>query len=186
MPNSETDPEGHEKFLRQIALSYKRLQLEDDEMIYKPVDPNDVPTGDNNKIPDQVSFNFSLVNNYEMRLQVGALNGQNYSVPNETQPRVVQEFEARMTQLGFELAQSGSSFDFTLRNIYNDETILSTKNRKFVIQEKFSEIGMVLPNSRLFGLGTSNRQLQLKPDSTYTLWSKGVNDTLEEDEGKGG
>jgi hypothetical protein len=64
---------------------------------------------------------------------------------------------------------------------------LTTKNRKFIVQEKFSEIGMVLPNNRLYGLGLSNRQFQLKTDATYTLWSKGrQNEPLDEDIGLGG
>lgn len=65
--------------------------------------------------------------------------------------------------------------------------ILTTKNRKFIVQDKFSEIGMVLPNNRLFGLGLSNRQFRLKTDATYTLWSKGrQNEPLDEDTGLGG
>ena len=64
---------------------------------------------------------------------------------------------------------------------------MTTKNRKFLVQEKFSEIGMVLPNNRIFGLGMSNRQFRLSTDSTYTLWSKGrQNDPLPEDIGLGG
>lgn len=65
--------------------------------------------------------------------------------------------------------------------------MLTTKNRKFLIQEKFSEIGMVLPNDRIFGLGLSNRQFKVDTDVTYTLWSKGrKNDPMPEDQGLGG
>ena len=53
--------------------------------------------------------------------------------------------------------------------------------------EKFSEVGLVLPNDRIFGLGLSNRQFQIKTDSTYTLWSKGRQEAnLGEDQGLGG
>lgn len=74
-----------------------------------------------------------------------------------------------------------------MTNIFNGEQVLTTKNRKFFVAEKFSEIGMVLPNNRLFGLGLSNRQFRIKTDATYTLWSKGRQDeVLPEDTGLGG
>lgn len=102
--------------------------------------------------------------------------------------RTVQEFEARFTQLGFNLSKPGEPFHWSLTNIFNGEQVLTTVNRKFLLQEKFSEIGMVLPNNRIFGLGLSNRQFKVDTDVAYTLWSKGrKNDPLKADEeGVGG
>ena len=37
-------------------------------MKYKPVDPQQVPTGANNIMREFLQFNFSLVNNYEARV----------------------------------------------------------------------------------------------------------------------
>jgi len=37
----------------------------------------------------EVHFNFSLVSNYEARLQIGAKDGSNFSVSNETYNRPV-------------------------------------------------------------------------------------------------
>jgi hypothetical protein len=99
----------------------------------------------------------------------------------------VEEFEARFTQLGMQMSKQNEPFYFSLTNPFNGESVMTTKNRKFVVQEKYSEMGMVLPTSRLFGLGTSNRQFMLQTDSTYTLWSKGMqNDSMPEDIGLGG
>lgn len=85
------------------------------------------------------------------------------------------------------MSQKQDPFWFSFTNIFNGQQVMTTKNRKLVIQEKYSEIGMVLPNKRIFGLGTSNRQLQLQVDSTYTLLSKGTqNSTMPKDMGKGG
>lgn len=58
-------------------------------MVYKPVDPKRIPTGEGNKMLPEVHFNFSLVSNYEARLQIGAKDGNNYSVSNETYNRPV-------------------------------------------------------------------------------------------------
>jgi hypothetical protein len=48
-----------------------------------------------------------------------------------------------------------------MKNIYNNETILNTTNRKMIIQDKYSEIGFVLPNDNIFGLGIANRKFKL-------------------------
>ena len=59
--------------------------------------------------------------------------------------------------------------------------------RKFLLQDKFSEIGMILPNNRILGLGLSNRQFRISTDAAYTLWSKGrQKDPMPEDTGLGG
>lgn len=55
-----------------------------------------------------------------------------------------------------------------------------------IIQDKYSEIGFVLPNSNIFGLGVANRQFKLQTNSTYTLWAKSrQEEVLEVDEGVG-
>lgn len=90
-------------------------------------------------------------------MQIGAVGGNNFSVPNETSPRNVEEFEARFTMMGMNMSKKNEPFWFSFTNIFNGQEVMTTKNRKFVVQEKFSEIGMVLPNKRVFGLGTSNR-----------------------------
>jgi len=173
---------------KEISQSYKRLQPEGDGSLkYKTVEPEQVPTGVNNLAATQVAFNFTLINNYQARVQIGAAGGNNYSVPNETSPRNVEEFEARFTMMGMSMSQADEPFWFSFTNIFNGEQVMTTKNRKLVVQEKFSEIGMVLPNKRVFGLGTSNRQFQLKTDSTYTLMSKGMqNESMPVDQGLGG
>ena len=149
---------------KSLSQTYNRLQSAEGlkaGQSYRPVDPSKIPTGQNNRIPEQIAFNFSLISNYHARVQIGALGQSNFSVPNETFARPVQEFEARFTQLGLEMAKEKETFGWSLKNIFNGEQIISTKNRKFVIQEKYSEIGFVLPNDRLFGLRISNKQFRL-------------------------
>jgi hypothetical protein len=150
-------------FLKEQNQVYSKLQPDRENgrgansLSYKPIDPKRIATGANNRAPDRVHFNFSLVNNYEARVQLASPEHHNYSVTQQTYRRPVQEFEARFTQLGFSHSQPGQPFHWSLTNIFNGEQVLSTKNRKFLIEEKFSEIGLVLPNDRIFGLGLSNR-----------------------------
>jgi len=101
-----------------------------------------------------------------------------YSVSEDVFPRKAESHESRLSQVGFEYADGPFSFKF--RNIYNNETLINTEKRKFVVSEKFSEIGMVLPTKRIFGLGQGNRQFMLQ-NGTYSLWSKGTEQGLPVD-----
>ena len=80
---------------------------------------------------------------------------------------------------------SSDPFTFKFGNIYNKETLLTTEKRKLVVSDKFSEIGMVLPTKRVFGLGQGLRQFQLA-SGVYTLWSKGTEKGLPLDNAEGG
>jgi hypothetical protein len=128
------------EFLKEKNQVYHKLQPDakssargDNKLSYRPVDPKDVASGDNNKVPQKVNFNFSLVNNYEARVQLTNNEGQNYSVTDRTYHRIVQEFEARFTQLGFEHSEAGEPFYWSLTNIFDGQEILTTKNRKFLV-----------------------------------------------------
>jgi len=59
--------------------------------MYQPVDPKQIATGLNNEMAEKVNFRFSLVSNYEARVQMVVANhsGQNFSVPNEVYRRPV-------------------------------------------------------------------------------------------------
>ena len=62
--------------------------------------------------------------------------------------------------------------------------MITTKHRKLIVSEKYSEIGFVLPTRRLFGLGMQNRQFMLS-NGTYTLWSSGRETPMPQDKGFG-
>jgi len=154
---------------------------------YQHIDPELAAASADNRAAEKVNFRFALLSNYEARVQLTSAPGHNYSVTDEIFPRPVQEFEARFTQLGFQHSEAGKPFDWSLANIFTDEPVLSTKNRKFLVGDKFSEIGLLLPNDRIFGLGLSNREFRIGTDATYTLWSRGrQNEPMPEDTGKGG
>ena len=78
-------------------------------------------------------------------------NSNQYRVSDEAFPRPVLSFEARFTQVGF--VQKTNPYSFSMSNIYNGETLISTERRKLIVSDKFSEIGFNLPTNRVFGLG---------------------------------
>jgi len=62
------------------------------------------------------------------------LNYQNFSVSDKVYHRPVEDFEARLTQVGFNYSKNESEqFHWSLSNIYTGEEIISTKNRKLII-----------------------------------------------------
>lgn len=83
------------EFLKENNQVYNKLQPDAkngrgaNKLSYKPINPDEVATGDNNKVPEYVNFNFSLVNNYEARVQLTSTEGQNYSVADRTYHRIV-------------------------------------------------------------------------------------------------
>lgn len=85
--------------------------------------------------------------------------------------------------MGF--VQSFNPYSFNMSNIYNGETLITTQNRKLVISEKFSEIGFTLPTNRLYGFGQHNSQFRLS-NGTYTLWARGRQGGLPDDNAEGG
>ena len=126
--NQVTDPKYSQmsttEFLKEKKQVYNRLQKEQsadgaEKMVYRPINPQNVVKGENNKVPKQVNFNFSLIDNYEARVQLTSTEGQNYSVTDRTFHRFVQTFEARFTQLGFEHSGPGEPFYWSLTNIFN-------------------------------------------------------------------
>lgn len=67
-------------------------------------------------------------------------------------PRPDLEIESRLQQVGFIYNRTGS-FSFNFTDIYAQETLISSTYRKLLITDLYSEIGLVLPTQRCFGLG---------------------------------
>jgi hypothetical protein len=70
-------------------------------------------------------------------------------------PRPEQEIESRLQQVGFKYNTTGS-FSFNFTDIYSNETLVTTLYRKLHVTDLYSEIGLVLPTQRCFGLGQRN------------------------------
>lgn len=134
------------------------MNLQDDKPTkddYKPVNPRNIPTGENNYMAEEVLFKVDMVDNYNVRIlmQDNSNPGQ-HRVLDSIFPRPVSSWEARLTQVDFKVHTD--TFGISLGNIYTKNEIISTKNRKFYFSDKFSEIGFVLPTQRCYGLGQRN------------------------------
>lgn len=81
-----------QEFLKEHNQVYARLQPDgvgNTSMRYKPVPPENVTIGENNEAAPSVNFRFALVSNYEARVQLTNMRGQNYSVAEEIYHRPV-------------------------------------------------------------------------------------------------
>jgi alpha-glucosidase (family GH31 glycosyl hydrolase) len=63
--------------------------------------------------------------------------------------------------------------------------IIDTTNRKLLLSDKFSEMGIIVPTTRLWGLGQRNGRLFLDSGS-YTLFARGREESLPEEDYLGG
>ena len=76
---------------------------------------------------------------------------KSYRVPNEIFYHPPNNVEAKLNQVGYE--RKNAPFSMSFKNIYTNEVLASTADRKLMVSEKFSEIGFTLPTKKLFGLG---------------------------------
>jgi hypothetical protein len=65
----------------------------------------------------------------------------------------------KLSDFGFtSVEHEAEPFSFNLTNPGNNEEVISTYKRKLAVSDLFSELGLVLPTKRLYGIGQHNRQ----------------------------
>ena len=148
------------------SISARIQRLRASNLDYRPVDPSNVktafdnPKNLNNYGTDEVAFNISMVDNFNVRVIIQDNHNRGlHNVTSDVFARPVLSWEARLTQVGFNM--SNETFAFGFNNIYTKNRILTTEKRKLFVSDKFSEVGFVLPTQRCFGLGQRNGQFQL-------------------------
>ena len=63
------------------------------------------------------------------------------------------------------------NFSFSIKDFANDEIVLDTTNKTFIMSDKFQEIGFILPSQILFGLGQSNSKFLLT-EGNWTMFNR--------------
>ncbi len=125
---------------------------------YRPVNPTYIINNDNINVWAG-RINVSVTMNKGQQARVLITNPDNDA--NETLRRQVNpdlfprpdlEIESRLQQVGFKYNKT-ASFSFNFTDIYAQETLITSMYRKLLITDLYSEIGLVLPTQRCFGLG---------------------------------
>ena len=132
---------------------------------YRPMNPRYVVNSDNNVWAARVNFSVNMNKGQQARVLI-----YNYDNDvNDTARRMVnpdlfqrpdQEIESRLQQVGFKYNTTGS-FSFNFTDIYAQETLITSMYRKLHVTDLYSEIGLVLPTQRCFGLGQRNDRFQI-------------------------
>ncbi len=67
---------------------------------------------------------------------------------------------SKLSDFGFTTIQADSPdpFNFNLTNPSSQENVVSSYKRKLAVSYLFSELGLVLPTKRIYGIGQHNRQ----------------------------
>ena len=129
------------------------------------MNPKYVLNSENNTWAQNVQVKIDMNNNNQARVQV--INSD--TDPNETShrqvntdlfPRPKLEIESRLQQVGFTY-NTTRSFAFGFSDIYSKETLITTTYRKLLLTDLYSEIGLVVPTQRCFGLGQRNGRFQV-------------------------
>jgi alpha-glucosidase len=83
---------------------------------------------------------------------------------------------------GFSLFEDGP-FGFSFSDDRTGETVLTTKDGAFIMQNKYMQLDMKLPSRKIFGLGERNTGFRLG-EGTWTMWANGQETPV--DDGSGG
>lgn len=135
------------------------------------VDAKEIPSGDNNKLIQNVSFSFAQVDyNIAMATFTDAQNNR-YSIPDDIVNKPGKNDKMRLDMSGFELVRN--PFGFRFRDPRNpDNIMLSTNNQTFIMYDKYIQMDIMLPSRRLYGLGERRREFALG-EGTWTMWANG-------------
>lgn len=140
------------------------------------MDPQQIPNinGDttNNKWADTVQFNLTVIDGQAAHLTVFSPDNS-YPVPNDLFVRPAEA--GKLADVGASL--DTNNFAIKLGKDTTGKPIIDTTNRKLLLSDKFSEMGIIVPTTRLWGLGQRNGRLFLDSGS-YTLFARGRDESL--------
>ena len=144
-------------------------------------DPRQVPTGMNNPIIKNVSFEFGQAdyNTAYVRLTDG--EKERYSPPEEFVNKPGAKANMRLDMCGFELIND--PFGFQYKSYIDNEVVLSTKDSAFVMMDKYLQMDINLPSRRIYGFGERVKSFALG-EGTWTMWASG--NANKTDNGMGG
>jgi len=75
-------------------------------------------------------------------------------------------------------------FEFEMRSTRTEkDTLLNMKDSDFVISDRYLQLDLQVPTTRIYGFGERHRQFTLEK-GTWTMWANGQDSNL--DNGQGG
>lgn len=146
--------------------------------------PRQIPTGVNNRLISNVSFEFAQVNSKTTFVQFTDANNSRFSVPEEAIPKPSIDQKGNLKDTGFRLLDESFGFEFV--DPLTNKSIVTTEGQSMILMDKYLQIDMLLPSRRLYGFGERKGTFTLK-EGTWTMWATSPGDgPAEFDDGTGG
>lgn len=145
-------------------------------------DPKSVPEGENNKLIQNVSFEFGQTDYTTAYARFTDAQNERFSIPESLANKPQPQARMRLDMCGFELLKNPFGFRFVdTRDKSN--VLLTTEGQTFIMYDKYMQLDLTLPSHKIYGLGERTHEFTLG-EGTWTMWSKDQNP--EYDDGKGG
>lgn len=151
-----------------------------DENIIKG-EPKKVPTGPNNQMVKNVSFEFGQSDFRTAYLRLDDGKNSRYTPPSDMVSRPDAQWPMKLDQVGLSLSKD--QFGFNFKDARTGKDYISTADSTFVMMDKYLQLDLFLPSRRIYGMGERNREFTLS-EGTYTMWARDNNATY--DDGRGG
>jgi alpha-glucosidase (family GH31 glycosyl hydrolase) len=131
-----------------------------------------------------VQLTVQAIDSSTVYLKVNSPDLPYYAVPNDIFPAQPVDPSANLTDL--DVALNASAFQITMgKSALSGNATINTLNRKLLVSSKYSEMGLIVPTRRLFGLGQRNGKFKLDSGS-YTMLARGREEFLPAEDYLGG
>lgn len=182
-PPKESELKNFAKF-----FSKDSEQLQDTTEVYSPVDPTTIPNiaadNSNNKWAKVVQVTCLPIKSNVLHMTVGSTDLPSYQVSNDIWTPPTKDDLAKISDMSVLL--DAKKFQLTIgKSAKSGNPTINTLNRKLLVSSKYSEMGLIVPTRRLFGLGQRNGKLALDSGS-YTLLARGRKEYLPAEDYLGG
>lgn len=133
--------------------------------------PTDIPVGINNEYIEEVRFEFSQVDYKVTKILFTDNKKQRFSIPSDVVGSMGTNTQMSTNMAGFSYRYDPFGFEF--RSTRSADVInVDTTNSDFMMTDKFMQIDLQVPSTRIYGLGERTREFSLAP-GTWTMWSNG-------------
>ena len=146
-------------------------------------DPKAIPTGANNGLFTNVSYEFGQFDYKVSYVILSNASGQRYSVPENMAAKPRSTLQMRLEMAGFELLTNPFGFKFTSDRDPNN-VLVSTEGGSFLMMDKYMQIDLQLPSRRIYGMGERVREFTLT-EGAWTMWANGQNPQYDTGYGAG-
>lgn len=166
-----------DKVMGRLSFSQEKLDAlnampiaETDSDVIK-ADPRHIPTGPNNMLIKEVSFEFGQANYKVAYAKFGDAENTRYNPDTNFVKNVTASPTMRLDMCGFNLVSEPFGFEF-VDTRKPDNVLVSTKNATFIMMDKYMQLDMHLPTHNIYGLGERTREFALS-EGTWTMWANG-------------